>query len=571
MGIQQLFTTQGMFPGTDRQVTFSDENQSRSESAVAINPANSSNLICVSKKFINPQWYWFTVEPMVTVDGGFSWNPLPLPKTDGQDGWTDPAVTFDHQGTAFLVAEPINFIQPNPPDQDPDIEVTGMHIFVLPNGGGSWSGNQTLIVGRDVDRNDDKPWIACDRSQNSPWQGYVYVAWGVGGALRIARSKNGGSTWTGVGGLDAGADVPDNQGAWAPEVSVDDAGIVHIVWHSPNSTVIRYTRSTDGGETFEPARTVVNGIQGLTSPPLPKTGSWAEFPGGKFRIVTLCTGCTIGNRFLVAWSDMREGYARIYYHYSDDSGVSWAPSSGQPLWPGLSSSSAVQQFHPQMIADGKGVVACAFYEFGQYPPANQPRIKTRIMGSFDAGTSFGIPAEVSDNPWDPAVNAPWAHFNPNDTFIGEYFGLDAGADGFAVVWTDTRTGVQELFYDDVGTSKLDAPFWFTDGIVATILAGVGAGGGGWIIVGGKLVKVPPRGPIYAMLQTIATLEGAREIDHPAGKKLVRKIGAAVVEIARDIAKDSRGSVGRGVQLGAIASKKKSKKSGSKKKSRQRAA
>ena len=73
--------------------------------------------------------------------------------------------------------------------------------------------------------------------------------------------------------------------------------------------------------------------------------------------MSLCTGCAVGNRFLVAWSDMREGYARIYYHYSDDQGASWAPSSGQPLWPSLSTSSAVQQFHPQMTTDDKGVAA----------------------------------------------------------------------------------------------------------------------------------------------------------------------------------------------------------------------
>lgn len=553
MGIEQLFTKQGLFPGDDRQVTFSNPDQSRSESSVAINPMNPSNLICVSKKFIKPDWYWFSVEPMVSADGGYTWNPLPLPepKPKALDGWTDPVVAFDQQGTAFLVAEPIDFIEPNPPEQGPDIEVTGMHAFRLPNGSGSWSEHQSLIVGRDKDGNDDKAWIACDRGQGSFWKGYVYVAWGVGGYLRVARSKDGGLTWIGVGNLDAGADVPDNYGAWAPELSVDDNGIVHIVWHKPGSAAINYTRSTDGGETFEPKRTIVNGMKGLTHPPLPKTGSWPEFPGAKFRIMTLCTGCAIGNRFLVAWSDMREGYARIYYHYSDDSGVTWAPSSGQPIFPGLSSSSSVQHFHPQMIADDKGVVACAFYEFGQYPPTNQYRIKTGIMGSFDAGTSFGFSAEVSDNPWDPAVNAPWAHFDPNDTFIGEYFGLDGGPDGFAVVWTDTRTGVQELFYDHVATSKIDAPFGFTDGIVATLLPGMGKGGGGYIIVGGKIIKVPPRDPIHSLLQTIAALDVAKEIEHPVGKKLVHNIGNAIEGIAREIAKGSSMAMEHGDEISTI--------------------
>ena len=67
----KLFTQTGMFPGVDRKITTSLPNQSRSESAVAINPLNTANMIAVSKKFIDPALYHFTVEPMVTKDGGF--------------------------------------------------------------------------------------------------------------------------------------------------------------------------------------------------------------------------------------------------------------------------------------------------------------------------------------------------------------------------------------------------------------------------------------------------------------------------------------------------------------------
>lgn len=528
MGFPDLFKKYGMFPGSDQRVTFSNASQSRSESAVAVNPTNPSNIIAISKKFIDPVKYHFTVEPMVTHNGGSGWNALPLPAPSTWDGMTDPVVAFDHQGTAFVVAEPLRF-DPN------DIVVTGMQVFRLPNGGGSWSAPQSLIVGRSVDGNDDKSWMDCDRGGSSPFKGRAYVAWGVGGALRLARSKDGGTSWVGAGSLNAGADVPGTSGVFAPEVSVDAAGVVHVVWHSPGSSTIMYTRSTDGGETFTSPKAVVNGVSGLTSPPLPKTGTWAEFPNAKFRVLTLATGCAVGNRFLVAWADMREGYSRIYYHYSNDAGATWAPSAGQPLWPSLSPASAVQQFHPQIIADGNGVVACAFYEFGQTPAGY--RVKTRIIGSFDQGTSFGPPADVTDTPWDPAVNAPLSHGNPNDTFIGEYFGLDAFHNGFAVIWTDTRTGVQELFFDAVGTSKTDAPFWFTDGIVATLVGpGVAQGAGGWVIVGGKIIKVPPRGPKYALLQALAALEAVEDIDHPLALRAVQQTAEVIAGIAKDIAK-----------------------------------
>jgi hypothetical protein len=543
MGFGDLFRKYGMFPGTDRRVTTSSASQSRSESAIAVNPTNESNIIAISKKFIDPAKYHFTVEPMVTTDGGYMWSASPLPAPAGWDGMTDPVVAFDHAGTAFAVAEPLHF-------GATDIEVTGIQVFRSTNGGSTWSAPQSLIVGRAVDGNDDKSWMACDRGSASSFKGRVYVAWGVGGALRIARTKDGGNSWIGVGTLQAGANVPGITGAYAPEVSVDDSGIVHIVWHSRGSSTINYTRSIDGGETFAAARTIVNGMVGLTAPPLPITGSWPEFPHAKFRVLTLATGCAIGSRFIVAWADLRDGHSRIYYHYSNDSGATWAASSGQPLWPSLSTSADVQQFHPQLAADGSGVVGCAFYEFGQSPSGW--RIKTRIMGSFDQGTTFGLPSDVTDMPWDPAVNAPLSHGNKDDTFIGEYFGLDSFKDGFAVLWTDTRTGVQELFYDNVGTSVIDAPFWFTHGIVATLVGpGVAAGAGGWVIVGGKLVRVPPRGPKYALLQAIAALDAAEDIDHPAGSRLVGHTIEAIGSIVKDLGSATKTQTLQSIDAGQV--------------------
>ena len=529
----KLFTQTGMFPGVDRKITTSLPNQSRSESAVAINPLNTANMIAVSKKFIDPALYHFTVEPMVTKDGGFTWSPLPLPVQLGVDGFTDPVVAFDHNGTAFVIVMPLQFT--NGPER---FNVLGMQVFRLLNNGTAWLAAQSLIASRGVDPSDDKPWMACDRGASSSFKGRVYAVWGTGSPLRVARSKDGGVTWIGPGNLPVGANVPGTGSPTLPfgtEVSVDDNGVVHVVW--ARGSQIAYTRSTDGGENFEAPRNIVNGITPLGPPALTVTGSFAEFPNAKFRVLTLATGCAVGNRFIVAWSDIRDGFARIYYHYSDDAGVTWTASSGKPLWPTLSTTSAVQQFHPQIIADGQGVVACAFYEFGQGQAGF--RISTRIMGSFDQGTTFELPVDVTDGPWDPAINAPLAR-TANDTFIGEYFGLDGGPTGFAVVWTDTRTGVQELFYDYVSTSREDAPFWFTNGIVATLLgSGVASGGGGLVIVGGKIIKVPPRGPSYALLQAMVTLDAAEAIGHPSGKKVVKESVKAIVAFAKQIAKEKQ--------------------------------
>jgi hypothetical protein len=64
-------------------------------------------------------------------------------------------------------------------------------------------------------------------------------------------------------------------------------------------------------------------------------------------------------------------------------------------------------------------------------------------------------ATVTDMPWDPTVDAVWAHGNQNLTFIGDYFGLGASRLGFFPFWMDTRTGTQEMFTARVAVRPAD--------------------------------------------------------------------------------------------------------------------
>ena len=63
--------------------------------------------------------------------------------------------------------------------------------------------------------------------------------------------------------------------------------------------------------------------------------------------------------------------------------------------------------------------------------------------SFDNGISFSQLFTVTDQPWDPTVDAKWAQGNSNLTFIGEYFGFDASDTGSYPLWTDTQCGAEE--------------------------------------------------------------------------------------------------------------------------------
>jgi hypothetical protein len=493
----------GLFPTGNQRATFSNPSQSRSESCVVINPQNPSNMIGASKKFIDPAIYLFKIGVVFTFDGGKTWKESELPMKQGWDGMTDPALAFDDFGNAFLVGEPLKLHSDKIGTGD-DLEGLGMVVYKSTDGGATW-GNPTTLA---TNTSDDKQWVVCDNNPSSPFYGNIYVAWAASAPLKFARSTDHGETWKGRGNEALG--LPGSLlsvTAFAPEMSVSPDGTLHILWHNDGSTEIRYVRSTTGGETFEPERVVVSGMKSLRGN-LPTIASWPHFDNGTFRVLTLVTDCVASDKVLVvAWADMREGRSRIYYRRSLDNGVNWEGSpSGQALLPNVSYGAA-HCFHPQIIATQTGVVGCAFYVFMQ--ESDRFLVRVQLAASWDDGETFSNFINVTEKSWDPAVNAPAVHGNPNIQFIGEYFGLDAGEANFALLWTDTRTGVQELFSDVVNTEKVKCRH--LPEIVAQVFGGIANDGGGFIIVGGRFIRVPPRSPVLEILNVLMTAETAAGI------------------------------------------------------------
>lgn len=524
----------GLFPGKDSRATSSSALQARSESVIAINPLDESNMVGASKKFIDPDKYHFKLGPIYTFDSGVTWHESVLPMESGWDGMSDPTVAFDAFGHAFLVGEPVKF--------DPtDIHGLGMAVYRSSDGGVTWEQPFRLTT----TTTDDKQWVLCDNNPGSPHYGNVYVAWAASKPLRFARSTDHGASWKGKGNDPPGTTLTGY--AFAPDISISADGTLHILWHAQGSNSIQYLRSTDGGVSFEPIKEVVTGVVSLLGH-LPMIGvppwSFPHFDGGKFRVLTIVTSCTApGGRLVVAWADMREGRSRIYYRRSDDKGVSWqGPASGQPLLPSVNYGD-FECFHPQIVCTrATGVVGCSFYVFGKWrgiPPAQQQRRRARgasqgaeaedptyrihvqIAGSWDLGKTFPQVVRVTDMPWDPTVKAPLSHGDPLVHFIGEYFGLDAGDENFAALWTDTRTGMQELFSDVIATKWIK--YTNIPRLAAEILTGVVQDGGGWVVIGGNLHKVPPRGPLVQLLEALSEEDVLETADLEAIQKAVNKI------------------------------------------------
>jgi hypothetical protein len=420
------------------QVTHdSDPNNARSESAIIINPNNPLQMVAASKRFNNLHTYDFVLATEYSADGGKTWNnssDFALP--NAATLMTDPTVAWDDTGNVYAVG----LVGTNPPT----FNTLGITIYKSTDGGKTW-GPPNLIH---TSAGDDKQWCAGDTNPASPFHGRIYAAWDDGAIMRFARTLDGGSTWIGTGANSVAATSLTND-SFSPEINVAANGDVYIVWIA--GTTIKMLVSTDGGDSFHLVTPPATGVT-PSGAVLRVVHGWQVFPGANFRVVTVPTACVLGTTVVVAWDDFREGPSRIYCALSNDGGMTWVtPASGQPM---LTSPipNNFQHFFPQIIQNPGGTVGCAFYEFGPKPATDL--IDVIFAQSLDGGATF-TPFVVTDQPWDPTVNAPWAHHadgTPIDssvTFIGDYFGIDASNLGFYPLWTDTRSGIQELFTEIV--------------------------------------------------------------------------------------------------------------------------
>jgi hypothetical protein len=498
---------------TNIQVTHDTNYQhARSESYIAVNPNkpklnpnNPHEMVAVSKKFRDIYNYDFTVATSCSSDGGYTWYPSQDLKIPDWNGISDPALAWDDVGDVYLVG----VAWKNPPK----IDTVGIAVYKSTDGGATW-GDPKLIHAAP---GDDKSWAAADSNLKSNYRGRVYAIWssGNGGGLHFARTIDHGKSWIGIGTDPAGSRILQTPFFLISEINVAANGDIYIIWVVGEA--IGMIVSTDGGDSFHESKvSPALGITPLDSPPLLNIHNWHAFPGGTFRVATYPTACTgpLPGQVMVAWADYREGISRIYYAYSEDGGDSWSTGKkGQPLLKGTLPNTQ-QHFHPQIVTKPDGAVGCAFYEFGPKPTDYLIDV---ILAESSDGKTFSQ-RRVTDKPWNPAVDAPWAHNSEDEppyigpdsaTFIGEYFGLDASDKGFYPLWTDTRTGIQELWVDIPWEDTMGEPspplpkppMSFEDWIIRLL-----DDSGGWIIPigpGGKPSGPPqPSPPPFDLMQDI---------------------------------------------------------------------
>jgi len=317
--------------------------------------------------------------------------------------------------------------------------------------GNSFSPNILMTPVSHGDHQSD-PWLVKDNQDNAY---FVWIEYdGLGEGIGVANTTDGGATWA------AAVQASDTTGFDDKETAcIDDAGNIYIIWDHFYDTgeELRFTKSTDGGATFQPTIT-------FGTPYIPYLTCT---PNGTL----YCT--TVLGPAPDYWPP-----DTIWIAKSTNYGASWtSPTRVNPI------STEYVAIITVTATDSQGNVYVAFAAGSYFD------YEIYVTKSTPGGTNWTTPVQINDDEtgmqrmvemtidqndnihvaWLDARNGQWdiyysysddggATFHPNVritsegtpltyTRPGDYFTMRTGPDGtLYIVWTDGRGNDQDIYF-----------------------------------------------------------------------------------------------------------------------------
>ena len=268
----------------------------------------------------------------------------------------------------------------------------------------------------------------------TPGEQDVYVAWGAGAshtALDFTRSTDGGQSFEAPRRILAEATVPSLVSA-GPQLAAGPNGLVCAVcdWTTQQDSSgdmvgqVVAVCSTDAGHSF--AAPVHLGSESAA----------IALPGD----VRPNSGPTVaaspqGDALYVAFPTHKPGAAHsdIVVTASHDRGRTWSkPVTATP-------DDGVIYFQPNLAVDEAGRVAISAFALAN------GRMDEVLLVSRPRELRFGPPLRVTTAPFDPLDPTTASRGKYGAWWIGDWQGIASGAGAFHLVWNDTRTGKLDLF------------------------------------------------------------------------------------------------------------------------------
>jgi hypothetical protein len=374
-------------------------------------------------------------------DGGETWILGGRAPTEAEnEGCADPVIAADSSGNFYyayldLVRSKFTF---------------DMVVARSTDGGHTFSILSIPVVSdpADPDSEPDKDFITVDNQPGSPFRGTIYAAYSdtVGTRIRVRVSRDGGSSWSDPATLSDPVPRANNilrLGA-IPVVAPDGAVYVFYsdfrVFTGPLN--ILFSKSSDGGISWSPPAAVA-----LDLPSPGKFSLRKSSPGfgekGVIGLVmfSLPTAAITGNGTVyVAWMDFPNGHcqrngtefpacenADVRLSLSRDGGTTWSSPVKVSDDTGLT-----DQFLPWIAAGPENLLSLIWQDRRLDP--NNVNFDTFYTSTTD-GQTFLRNIRVSH------VTSLLGSFS----FLGDYNGLVVAGRRVVPVWTDTRSGSEEIF------------------------------------------------------------------------------------------------------------------------------
>jgi hypothetical protein len=391
------------------------------EPSVAANPRHPRQLLAACQASPTAN-PWF-IATYLSFDAGATWQngALPQPPAGQAPPSDDVTVAFDPRGRGYLCATRAS----NTPGG------RAMFVWRTDDGGRSFSSPVALVPeGQFLDH----PGIAAAAGP-TPSQRNVYVTW-AGGAdesyssdLAFTRSTDGGKSFEPPRTI-----LTDHRRSFTtaqPRLAAGPRGLVcaacpEAAYQGPTEDIVAQMMavcSTDYGHSFGAPVPL-----GWGSPRI-------SLPG---RVIASGSDPAVaaaphGDALCAAYTTHRPGAAHsdIVVTASRDRGRTWAtPVAATPH-------DDVIYFQPNLAVDDAGRVGISAFALA-HGLVNQV-----LLLSTPHRLRFGAPLQVTTTAFDP--HSPTAAGKHGAWWIGDYQGITASAGAFHLVWNDTRTGKLDLF------------------------------------------------------------------------------------------------------------------------------
>jgi hypothetical protein len=418
-----------------RNVNVSNECGPQSEAYVTLNPARPKMLAGGSNEIFRlPMRGYFS------SDGGTTWGgvdlPLPPAKGNGINFGSDPTLAFDSSGHLYYGYIVVYFGKGN------GINATALGVARSTDGGRTYPQFTLFSFEGGENHFNDKPMITADSNPASPFRDNVYVAWdaavggSTGGGVRLARSTNGGASFT-----ITRIDDPSGPGHAIGAVPfVGRGGEVYVAWNDYSANTIAFNRSFDGGLTWDRPRTIA-------SKRLPFD---IAIPAEGTRGALVYPACDAdrsagahGGRLYCSWMDLTPaGNTDIFASFSDDDGATWSAAA-----PATDRLVGVDRFNHWMSVDAvTGDVNLSFYDTRNDTTGSRFMTDMYFAQSRTGGSSWLANVRVSDvssseHDCDGLFPCPGINYGNQQ---GDYSGLVSYGGVSHPFWTDSRDQLDPL-------------------------------------------------------------------------------------------------------------------------------